>query len=229
MQQVDEELEEIEQLILLQQQKLSLLRQKKQLQNDMKLEREGDTEVDDIPTPYSSNDIELTKTPREEVNNDLHTKVSATASKLSQNIKGNTDRHSEYAPQEVNQFKGIVAPINRMSYLSTELANERTLLAWTRTALAMFRTVFSFYDFEGKNLFGDVTQRICLVLITLLAGATFWNGFRRFNVVEDRIFALDPQRKPLGRPSLRPYMGTLFFVFVAVMIAVCYRGWWIKV
>ena len=243
MQEVDDELEEIEQLILLQQQKLSLLRRKKNLQRDPEFDIHG------YDKTTASNEVEMGRISREEVNNAMHTSDSGT--EPVQNIKGNTDRDSEYAPSEEEsgsiadlsnrgsmsyhtrstigkQVKGIVAPINRMSYLSTELANERTLLSWIRTALAMFRTVFSFYDFEGINAFGDVTQRICLVLITLLAGATFWNGFARFGVVFERIFALDPLRTPLGRPSIKPYAGTLTFVFLAVMVAVVYRGWWVK-
>jgi len=245
MQDVDDELEELEQLILLQQQKLRLLRRKKNLQRDPEFDIHGDDQT------TTSNEVEMSRISPEEVNNAMHTSDSDTATKPLRNIKGNTDRDSKYALSEEErdsvadlsnrasmsydsrskigkEFKGIVAPINRMSYLSTELANERTLLAWIRTALAMFRTVFSFYDFEGINTFGDVTQRICLVLITLLAGATFWNGFVRFSVVFERIFALDPLRTPLGRPSIKPYVGTLFFVFVAVMVAVVYRGWWVK-
>jgi uncharacterized membrane protein YidH (DUF202 family) len=241
MQEVDEELQELEKLILLQQQKLSLLRRKKQLHHP-ELDADGDNKH------ITQNEVEMGRMGEGEVNNAMHHHPgdSDTATK-----PGKADRATDYSePEEEKdsvadlsnrgsmsyssrsrvgkQVKGIVEPINRMSYLSTELANERTLLSWIRTALAMFRTVFSFYNFEGINTFGDVTQRICLVLITLLAGATFWNGFVRYGVVFEKIFALDPLRTPLGRPSIKPYVGALFFVFVAVMVAVIYRGWWVK-
>ena len=249
MQAVDEELDQLEQLIAMQQQKLSLLRRKKQLQSE---------EFDRTDTS-TKNEVEMGRI-GEEVNSAMHPEGNSVRH-VPETVPDDIGRESDYDYSEdedrdsladmkgsgstgrntlsyfnssktranMKHMKGIVNPMNRMSYLSTELANERTLLAWIRTALAMFRTVFSFYNFEGINSFGDITQRICLILLTLTAGATLGNGFARFGVVFERIFDIDPNRKPLGRPSIKPYVGVLSFVFVAVMIAVLYRGWWVKV
>ena len=47
-----------------------------------------------------------------------------------------------------------ISKITRLNRLGTELANERTLLAWTRTSLATVRTVFSLFSFAGVTAAG---------------------------------------------------------------------------
>jgi hypothetical protein len=62
---------------------------------------------------------------------------------------------------------GTIDAVARFSRLSTDLANERTLLAWIRTALAVCRTCFATISL-GADAFGDVVRAISLPLSSIL-------------------------------------------------------------
>jgi uncharacterized membrane protein YidH (DUF202 family) len=224
MSDVDNELFELEKLITLQQRKLTLLREKSQHK-----------------MPINSSDLNNTAIDMDatHVNNAIHNIKQMEIGSSSDSINMMEDSFGRPTMSTLSPRSGresmfrknmdkLVEPVSRMTYLANELANERTLLAWIRTALSMIRTVFAFYAFKGINSFGDTTHRISLILVTLLAGGTFFQGFWRFSVVVGEILNIDPTRAPLGRPTIKPYMAGLSLLFIIVMVSVLYRGWWVK-
>ncbi|CAE8649333.1 unnamed protein product, partial [Polarella glacialis] len=95
--------------------------------------------------------------------------------------------------------------------LSTDLANERTLLAWIRTALAVTRTIFSYATLGGLTqgvLLLDVTVTICLASSSVAALLVGWQRFgaiRKAGVAHTRRISICP----------------LFSVFVAIAAITC--------
>eukprot|EP00434_Breviolum_minutum_P045600 symbB.v1.2.040921.t1/scaffold7504.1/size10863/1 len=67
--------------------------------------------------------------------------------------------------------------------LATDLANERTLLAWLRTGLAAIRTVFSFATLSGLTA-GELAVDVGVTLVLSFSGlATLLLGWKRFLAV----------------------------------------------
>lgn len=70
-----------------------------------------------------------------------------------------------------------------MKEITTDLANERTLLAWVRTSLAVIRTVFSFATFKGLTKGQEAMDVFVTVLLALAAFASLLVGWQRWAVV----------------------------------------------
>lgn len=82
--------------------------------------------------------------------------------------------------------------------INTDLANERTLLAWVRTGLAVIRTIFSFATLNGLTsslLVLDVGVTIALACSGLLSLIVGWQRFstvRREGVLRARRISIAP-------------------------------------
>jgi hypothetical protein len=72
------------------------------------------------------------------------------------------------------QPEGELVGLAKMSRLGTDLANERTLLAWIRTVLAMMRTVFATLGVAGLTSTWESVHRIavCLSVLLMVTSAT---------------------------------------------------------
>eukprot|EP00434_Breviolum_minutum_P001262 symbB.v1.2.001107.t1/scaffold59.1/size365495/11 len=66
------------------------------------------------------------------------------------------------------QTDQLVTAMERFNRLATDLANERTLLAWLRTAMAGIRTIFVFYAMDGVNKFWETSITASEVLMAVL-------------------------------------------------------------
>eukprot|EP00439_Symbiodinium_sp_Y106_P060636 s2102_g9.t1 len=100
------------------------------------------------------------------------------------------------------QTDEIVTAMERFNRLSTDLANERTLLAWIRTAMAGIRTIFVFYAIEGVSRFWEAGVSISEVLMALLVLILLFTGRARYYAIKDLILKRDPPAS-FGRVSLR--------------------------
>ena len=97
----------------------------------------------------------------------------------------------------------ILEGLERYNRLTTELANERTLLAWMRTCFAAMRTVFSFQRVSSDSVGLKVTLSISEVLMTtLMISAALLGSWRFFKI--KNIIALKEPPAAFGRFSLRP-------------------------
>ena len=80
---------------------------------------------------------------------------------------------SAHRPEVVsNQLDGL----ERLSRMSTDLANERTLLAWTRTCLAAIRTTFTYLELSGTTVGWLVSVKVSEVMTAVLVVATAFTG-----------------------------------------------------
>lgn len=126
--------------------------------------------------------------------------------------------------QLINGVRGsgherVLGDFERWSRLSTELANERTLLAWIRTSLAAERTVFTFLGFKATNGPG-VWQHIYFAATGLLATVTIVFGVvgvERFYKVKHALSRAQPPAT-YSRITIQPALLCLGIVLAVAAI-----------
>ena len=113
--------------------------------------------------------------------------------------------------------------VERFSRLTTELANERTLLAWIRTTLASMRTAYSLSSLQSNDgSFWRVLTEAAELIICGFTIATAFNGIFRYQRIKDALLSRTPLKR-FGRRTLRPYNGLVSLVAVAVAIVIFQR------
>lgn len=106
--------------------------------------------------------------------------------------------------KELNQLDGL-ARLNRMT---TDLANERTLLAWIRTALAAIRTVFTYLAVSATSeAWRAAVTTSELAMATLVLVLTVSGAMRYYQV--KRVVGLKVPPQGFGRTSIRPTLAVL--------------------
>lgn len=85
----------------------------------------------------------------------------------------------------------------KMSRLGTDLANERTFLAWIRTILAMMRTVFATLGVAGLTTTWEAVHRfaVCLSVLLMVTAAIIGNASPAFAVSQRERTAQRTERK----------------------------------
>jgi uncharacterized membrane protein YidH (DUF202 family) len=114
--------------------------------------------------------------------------------------------------------------IERLNRLTTDLANERTLLAWTRTTLASIRTLFTYLALDGKSAAwkASITATEFSMATLVLAAATtgVWRFWRVKSIVHMKI-----PPAGFGRITIRPLAVLLLVTAFATSIGIFSQQW----
>lgn len=132
--------------------------------------------------------------------------------------------HQETAENLVAATEGVF----RFGRLSTDLSNERTLLAWIRTAMAAMRTAFGFISIGAADsgiLWSSSVWFARSAMVTAIFVATL-TGIRRYKVIKQVTF-MDVPPRLFGRLSVF-WFNYLIVVCAVVMMAGLYMDTWHK-
>eukprot|EP01129_Flabellula_baltica_P013797 TRINITY_DN6485_c0_g1_i1.p1 TRINITY_DN6485_c0_g1~~TRINITY_DN6485_c0_g1_i1.p1 ORF type:complete len:157 (-),score=15.35 TRINITY_DN6485_c0_g1_i1:74-544(-) len=123
---------------------------------------------------------------------------------------------SSYSDRYKTQFIDIVGNSDLLKFnrIGTHLANERTLLAWVRTACSLFALAVAFLKIE---IIYDLMLGMFILFMSMV---TFVVGMVRYYQV--KIVLERPGEAGFNRLGLRYYIGILLLCFTAVII---YRGY----
>ena len=122
-----------------------------------------------------------------------------------------------------NQEEDFVSGMAKMSRLSTDLANERTLLAWVRTILAIMRTVFATLGLQGVGWLWVVVSYVAVVNMTVLMVLATGIGLWRYTKIA-HIVNLKSIPQHFGRASITPLNVMVGVSVGTVTIAALFKG-----
>merc|ERR1719221_2065115 len=141
-----------------------------------------------------------------------------------QDVQVDVQAMAQEAQDLVRSTAVAAESIDRFGRLSTDLANERTLLAWLRTAMAAIRTAFSFMDLSAGDhgffwMSSVVMSRVAMITAILVATLT---GIRRYSCVKQVTYMLYPPQN-FGRLSIF-WFNFLIVACFAVILPGMYLG-----
>ncbi|CAB9524312.1 expressed unknown protein [Seminavis robusta] len=135
-----------------------------------------------------------------------------------------------------NPFKDLIGPSSSkqtqvlgsmfyFSQLSSDLANERTFLAWIRTMLAAVRTIFSYEKVQSDVTARDKSLVVAIMMTaTMLLMAGFMGGQRYYST---RYLLLSRERKDTyNMISLSPFVLLGFAIAVVTSVATYASKWY---
>ena len=136
-------------------------------------------------------------------------------------LPGYVSKYDKIEDHDDDEISGMA----KMSRMSTDLANERTLLAWIRTILAIMRTAFATLGIEGVNPFWAVVQLLTVIMMCGLMVAAAVTGIYRYYKIA-RITALKniPASFGKNRIPLWPVNAILASSVGTVAIAAVLHG-----
>jgi len=208
---IDEEISEIEELIKLQRRKVDLLHKKNALlkkgtPSDAKL---ADKQIYPIVNPMQE------KKERSE---------GATSG--AESPPPPEDPSSNSTKQLTSSVKqlALIDSMQRLSRLSTDLANERNLLAWGRTAMAAARTALAFMNLTGNNAFGTGLVYTTSIGFGVVSVWMMVQGNFRYRKIKGILLLPNP---PLhfGRISNIPVNVVLVTLLVLLVIGNSSQSW----
>lgn len=132
---------------------------------------------------------------------------------------------SQDAIMQAAMFDRVNA-MERFGRLSTDLANERTLLAYVRVTLAAIRTSFAYVDLHlaDSTELWRFTVLLSEVMMTTLVVVTAIFGAHRYYKLKDIIMQKVPPRH-FGRISLRPLTFLVIATTTSTGIGIYVQAW----
>merc|ERR1712107_49234 len=113
----------------------------------------------------------------------------------------NSDAEAAVEEMAVETNK-MAKAVDRFSRLTSDLANERTLLAWQRTCLAAIRTSFAFLAISANTSLWSTEHHLCTLGMTTVILVTAILGPLRHKVIKNILLEPDPPAE-FGRHSLK--------------------------
>jgi len=237
MNDIDLEIAAIEEMIDLQKRKIDLLRIKN---NEVYGEAPG-TAIHDLPSGSArpSTDSE-NKSPLHEMTSTSSSSRDTASIRASEkkHIAEKIEKFEDNIPDHLGdrppapenkkpvekQKEQYIDALTRFSRLSTDLANERTLLAWIRTALACGRTVCAFMGVEYLSTFGNYSQRIVYIGFAVMAIAMLVQGLERYRKIKWVLTLPNPPIE-FDRLSTVPAHAVLISMLCLVLINAASVQW----
>jgi len=124
------------------------------------------------------------------------------------------------------EVKDLARSLDRFSRLGTDLSNERTLLAWTRTSLATLRTATDFMNIEASGAIWTKASFTVshLTVLGIMVFAMIAGVARYRRIKEITLMAVPPAQ--FGRMSMAWfYWLTLICVMCAAFGLLVPPGW----
>lgn len=153
------------------------------------------------------------------VNGDIFSRMRGDSFDESQ--KGLRSPRSETMNKQTAEMCDAVQRFNR---LSTELANERTLLAWVRTCLAAIRTVFTYLVLhaltksEHWSLYSTEIAMAVLIVVCAVTGANRYYQLKNIIIQKDTPFGF-------GRFSMRPLNIIVVLTSLSTALGIISQQW----
>mmetsp|Transcript_32568 Transcript_32568/g.107408 ORF Transcript_32568/g.107408 Transcript_32568/m.107408 type:complete len:352 (+) Transcript_32568:131-1186(+) len=137
-----------------------------------------------------------------------------------------SDRRLDDAQESSCQSSSMnfVNAVERFNRMSTELANERTLLAWIRTCLAAIRTALCFIGIMAYaspwqiSIYVAQWSMLAVVMVAAVGGAARYSRLKA--VLEQKVTP-----RNFGRISLRPLSGLVILSSVATTAGILAQEW----
>jgi len=210
---IDEEISELEELITLQRLKVDLLRKK----NEMLKNGPTTTSRSSSSAPAKSHPIvnPLQKPQQEEQFQDDEPPSPSPKEEPTNSAKQLTSSVKQLA---------LIDSMQRLSRLSTDLANERNLLAWGRTAMAAARTALTFLGLVGNNAFGTGLVYTTSIGFGIVSVWMMMQGGVRYRQIK-RILLLPNPPLHFGRISNVPVHVVLIALLVLLVIGNSADSW----
>jgi len=216
---IDEEIAEIEELINLQRRKVELLRKKNEFlkKSDSSSAREGSPTHEPTSNPLQK------PSPQNSVK--FATEDATQARKFADDEKPiPTDSGKFGASSSSAKQLSLISSMQRMSRLSTDLANERNLLAWGRTALAAARTALAFLALTGNNDFGVGLVYTTSIGFGVISVWMMLQGGLRYKQIKGILLLPEPPVH-FDRLSNLPVHAVLIVLLVLMVIANSADSW----
>mmetsp|Transcript_106890 Transcript_106890/g.307410 ORF Transcript_106890/g.307410 Transcript_106890/m.307410 type:complete len:256 (-) Transcript_106890:316-1083(-) len=133
------------------------------------------------------------------------------------------EARSNFMAESMAKVAAATESIDRFSRLSTDMSNERTLLAWTRTGMAGLRTAFAYLAVVGTESSWEIPLGFArLAMISAVLVAVISGNMRYIAIKRLTFLPVPPQH--FGRISMHWYETVLAMSLIAICCCMYANG-----